>query len=157
MNRHWVIRTAFQYRLQRLNDLFCRRFRIGPVQPVVPGHRVHQRLCKQRCGVIVVRILRVEISHGVGVGKIERRARCRYIAVVSYGQRVDVVALFLRYVAFKCYGFPDSRVGVATILVSHYDYAVTCHINVRPERQRLAPKAHCAVRIELLGSTERAR
>src|SRR5690606_31557225 len=72
-------------------------------------------------------------------------------------QRVDVVALALSGSVLQGHCLPDGGVRGNPVLIGHHHLAVTRYVDVRAERERLAPVAHRALRIEALRRAKRTR
>ena len=74
MAQPWIIgpslETTFEYADNFLRMRAGRAVRL----PVLPGLQVHERLGEQHRGERAVGVLRVQVSQGIGVGPVQRRA-----------------------------------------------------------------------------------
>ena len=154
VNRKRMLRIALEYRLEGGENLLGQRLWILWIEPVVPRHGVHHRLCKQCCRVVIFRIFVMQFPQCIDVCLIERFALCRGVTVVTCGQRVNVIALGCRGI------FPERHCPLnggkcaGPFIIAHHDFAIACHVDIRSKRQRLAPETHGALRIERLCGAE---
>ena len=99
----------------------------------------------------------MQLAHGIHKRNVQRLARCRRIAVISRSQRIDVITLRFADAVFKCQRFLQGPVSFPAIVIRHHDFAIAGHIDVRTERQCLAPVTHGTIRVECLRGSERSR
>ena len=149
-----MVRRAGNRGLQRLDDLHRFRLRFAIGGPVIPRHGVHPRLGIDSRRVIVLRIGFDIVSHGLGPGDVERFARGGRVAIIAGRQRIDQRLLLHGGIGFQGDGLVDCGAGRDTVSIGHDRLALAGHIDVRPGRQRLAPEAHGALRVECLGRPE---
>ena len=152
VDRARMVRTAGQHRLERGEDLGGLALGLGAARlPVVPGREIHQRLGVEDLDVVVLRKARRGRAHGGGVSGVERGPLGLRIGRVALRDRLDQRLLararrprvLLRLEHGRHRGL--DRLGVHR------------RVDVGTEHQRLAERAHRAIRIELLRRAEGAR
>ncbi len=136
--------------LERIEDACRLRLRGAILLPVVPRHRVHRRVGIQRLDVGVVRILPCHRLHGGGIRAIQRRPIAHACRRVARRQRLDQRPLAGSDLRRRGTRGLDRCVRRAAVVGGHR------RIEIRTERQRLAPIRHRQRRIEPCCLTERA-
>ncbi len=124
-------------------------FRRTVGQVVVPRTQIHQRLRVQRRRVQIVGICRYQLRHRVCIRAIERRAPLTGFAVARRN-RVDVGLLLRRFVRAQ------RLRGLQRLPCQGHCFGRHRRVDVRPVRQRDAPPADAARRIEACSFLERA-
>jgi hypothetical protein len=122
--------------------------RLAVLGPVRPRRQVHQRLGEQGLRVEVVGVLRGELAHRVGVGSVELLALVVGVRRVAIRERRQVGLL----ARGDLLADPDRvRERLERALLQR---RVHRQVDVGAERERHAPEAHRAVRVELRAASK---
>ncbi len=136
--------------LERLDHVRRAGTRRAVLLPVVPRHGVHHRRGVQRADVAVLRKLLRHVLHRIGVRLVERRAIGLRVGGVAERERFDQ-RLFLRgRAAAELDRFLNRRERLRVTVGGQR------RVDVRPERERFAPRRHRERRIEPPRFLERA-
>ena len=103
--------VARDHCLQGRNHFDGLRSWILGIQPIIPGHGIHQGFCKHRLSVIVLGIFGCEQAHCVRIGHIEIRPIAVDIPVVARRLGINVVSLSLACRRLQGHSFLYCRVG----------------------------------------------
>ena len=150
MIRARVVRIARHDEAQGVESFL--RFRLGrPVpRPVVPGHRVHERLGEDHLGVEIIRIAHRQFAHGIGERHVQRRPVVLMGRLIASLERGDV-CLFPGTGGFLV-GHRQLQGGPRACRVA----GIHRLVDMRSEGIGGAPIGHGALRIAMRGGAERS-
>ena len=151
VDRPRMVRRLGEHAFEPLLDVGRAALRLLALRllPIVPGLRVHPRLCRQDGELQVVRILVRQRGHGLGEGHVQRRPLGGGVVGIAAGHGFDQPLLLFGRRRGQRLRLLQRRHGRRVRLGRHR------HVDVGAEHQRLAEEAERTARVEALRLAER--